>query len=116
MMLSELSITRVEQFVNRYLPYVVWVDGSVSRIVKCGETITMPLDEGPHRIQVLAGRMSSDVICIDVTAGRRVTVECGSHIKGCLIALSLIWLLFPRMWVYVREVQHDDSEKQSVNK
>jgi hypothetical protein len=72
-------------------PLQVLVDGKKVDQIKLGETKTLTVPAGNHRVQVKQDFSASDPITLKLEEGATQALECGSLVEGVMFFLFIVW-------------------------
>lgn len=70
-------------------PFEIILDGTPAGSIERHQTVELPLDAGPHTLQVRAGRYSSPARSFDAPDGANVSFRCNSAILWPQYVVSL---------------------------
>ena len=73
-------------------PLQVLIDGKRADQITLGETRTIAVTAGNHRVQVKQDLSASDPLALRLAEGETQALECGSYIRGLLFFCFVLWL------------------------
>ena len=73
----------------RRKPFQIILDGSSAGSIDRNQTIELPVEPGPHTLQVRAGRYSSHTQSFDASDGTNIRFRCNGAILWPLYVASL---------------------------
>ena len=93
---SHIRIQRRKSFCDVLRSYKVTLDGVDTTTLRNGETVTLQLTPGRHRLELNIDWCGSEEIQFDAEPGECVAFNCGSALNGWRFFLGLYYVCFRR--------------------
>ena len=91
---AHITIRRVTNYADRLRAYKVVVDGVTLGALRAGQSVTVPVLPGRHRLKLRIDWCGSREHEFEAQAGEQLSFECGSSLAGWRIFLALPYILF----------------------
>jgi hypothetical protein len=87
-------------------PYAIVVDGQPAGSVGMNDTVEIPIEPGPHTLQLRNGRNSSRTQTFDATEGQTIAFRCTGK---SFLPIFLASFFVPSLAIQVRRTGDDPS-------
>lgn len=102
---AKITVRRVTWYPDRFRSFEIEVDGTIVGKVRAGESMTIPVVAGQHRIRVKIDWCGSETLLFEVEDGAHILFECGSTLAGWRMLLALLYItIWTRQYLWLRSV------------
>ena len=93
---AHITIQRGKGYADRLRSYKVAVDGVVVASVRAGQSVTVRVSAGSHKLGLRIDWCGSEELQFEARPGEHGTFECGSSLTGRRVFLAILYILFRR--------------------
>lgn len=109
--MPKLTITRTNQWTNRFRKIWVYMDNKLLCKISNGETLTLDVEAGQHTLYAQGDWLSSETITLDFDADTSKQLELGSPVKANswsrVFSIIYLTILF-YIWFFKKEFLRDE--------
>ena len=79
---TEITIRRDSGYADRFRSYRIMIDGEERGEIGNGETVTIRIEPGRHRLSLKIDWCGSPTVEFDASPGKHLFFDCGSGVRG----------------------------------